>query len=304
MSGSGVLAAISPSRLDRVPPEALIIAGTFSVQVGGGVASSLVREFGPLPVVAMRVAFGAAMLLAFRWARVGRASRSALASCLALGLILAVMNSLFYVSISRIPLGVAVTIEFLGPLSVAVLGSRRWLDLVWVALAATGIYVLAGGRLEGGDELGVAAAVGAGVCWGLYIPTGRWVAREWPDGRGLTLAMVVAAAIVVPVAVVASDPRPLLVAPVALAGGVLIALFSSTIPYTVELVALRRMRAATFGVLMSLEPGVAAAVGFLMLGQTLDTTDVAAIAAVAVASAGASLSARRFAATPGELEGA
>ncbi len=292
------------SPLDSVPPELLILTGTVSVQIGGGVATTLVREFGPLPVVAMRIAFGAAILLLFRWTWPRRASVNALLSCLVLGAILAAMNTLFYVAISRIPLGVAVTIEFLGPLSVAVLGSRRWLDLVWVAMAATGIYVLAGGRLEAGDIEGVAAAAAAGVCWGLYILTGRWVGREWPDGRGLTLAMVVAAALVLPVAVVGSDPRPLLAAPAALVGGLAIALFSSAIPYTAELAALRRMRAATFGVLMSLEPGVAAAVGFVMLGQVLDATDVAAIAAVALASAGASLSARRLAATPGELEAA
>jgi inner membrane transporter RhtA len=302
MSDPESTAPSSPAGLDRVPPELLILAGTVSVQVGGGVASTLIHEYGPLPVVAMRIAFGAAMLLLFRWAWPRRASRSALLSCFALGLILATMNTLFYVAISRIPLGVAVTIEFVGPLSVAVLGSRRPLDLVWVALAAAGIWVLAGAHGGANDLVGVAAAAGAGGCWALYILTGRWVAREWPDGRGLTVAMAIAAAVVLPLALVASDPRPLLAAPLALAGGLLIALFSSAIPYTAEIAALRRMRAATFGVLMSLEPGVAAAVGFLMLGQLLDATDVAAIAAVAVASAGASLSARRFSATPGELE--
>jgi inner membrane transporter RhtA len=294
--------AQSRSRLDAVPPELLILTGTVSVQVGGGVATALIREYGPLPVVAMRIVFGAAMLVVSQWVWVRRASRNALLSCLVLGAILAAMNTLFYVAISRIPLGVAVTIEFCGPLSVAVLGSRRWLDLVWVALAAAGIYVLAGGRLEAGDALGVAAAAGAGTCWGLYIVTGRWVAREWPDGRGLTVAMVVAALLILPVATVGSDPRPLLAAPQALLGGLIIALFSSAIPYTAEIAALRRLRAATFGVLMSLEPGVAAAVGFVMLGQVLDATELLAIAFVAVASAGASLSARRFAATPGELE--
>jgi len=294
--------AVGHSRLDAVPPELLIVVGTLSVQFGGGVATALIRQYGALQMVALRIVFGAAMLVVFQRARVRGVSRAALASCLVLGVILAAMNALFYVAISRIPLGVAVTIEFSGPLTVAVLGSRRWLDLVWVAMAGAGIYVLAGGRLEAADLVGVAASLGAGICWGLYIVTGRRVAREWPDGRGLTLAMVVAAVLIVPVALVGSDVRPLLAAPAALAGGVAIALFSSAIPYTAEIAALRRLPAATFGVLMSIEPAIAAAVGFLLLGQVLRGEDLAAIAFVALASAGASLSARHFAATPGELE--
>jgi inner membrane transporter RhtA len=288
--------------LDAVPPELLIVVGTLSVQFGGGVATTLIRQYGALQMVALRIVFGALMLVVFQRARIRGVSRGALATCVVLGAILAAMNALFYVAISRIPLGVAVTIEFSGPLTVAVLGSRRWLDLVWVAMAGAGIYVLAGGRLEAGDLAGVAAALGAGVCWGLYIVTGRRMARYWPDGRGLTLAMVVAAALIVPVALVGSDARPLLAAPAALAGGVAIALFSSAIPYTAEIAALRRLRAATFGVLMSMEPAIAAGIGFLLLGQVLSFRDIAAIGFVAVASAGASLSARRFTATPGELE--
>jgi inner membrane transporter RhtA len=274
------------------------------VQFGGGLATTLIREYGPLPVVAMRIVFGAVLLLTFQRARIRHASRAALLSCLALGVVLAAMNSFFYVALSRIPLGVAVTIEFWGPLAVAVLGSRRWLDLVWVALAAAGIYVLAGGRLEADDLVGVLAAFGAGLCWALYIGVGGRVARDWPDGRGLTLAMLAASALILPVALVGSDVRPLLGAPVALAGGVVVALFSSAIPYTAEIAALRRLPAATFGVLMSLEPAIAAAVGFVLLGQVLHTQDLGAIAFVALASAGASLSARRMPVTPGELEAA
>jgi inner membrane transporter RhtA len=292
------------SRLDAVPPELLIVAGTLSVQLGGGFATTLIREYGPLPMVAARIVFGAALLLVFQRVRIRGATRAALLSCLALGLVLAAMNSLFYVGLSRIPLGVAVTIEFWGPLAVAVIGSRRPLDLLWVALAAAGIYVLAGGRLGAEDFVGVAAVFGAGFCWALYIGVGGRVAREWPDGRGLTLAMLVASAAVLPVMLLASDAGPLLVSPLALAGGLAIALFSSAIPYTLEIAALRRLPAATFGVLMSMEPAIAAAVGFVVLGQVLRTLDLVAIALVAVASAGASLSARHLRATPGELESA
>lgn len=291
------------SPLDAVPPELLILSGALSVQFGAGIATSLMRDYGPLPVVAMRIGFGALLLLAFQRVQLRGASRAALGSCVALGVILAVMNTLFYIGISRIPLGVAVTIEFWGPLSVAVLGSRRWLDLVWVALAAAGIYILAGGRLTADDAVGVAAVFAAGFCWALYIVVGGRLALYWPDGRGLTLAMVVAALVSLPVVLIASDVRPLLAAPLALAGGVVIALFSSAIPYTAEIAALRRLPAATFGVLMSLEPAIATAIGFLLLGQILHPEDLAAIGCVALASAGASISARRMP-SAGELEAA
>jgi len=292
------------SRLDAVPPELLILAGTLSVQCGAGLGTTLIREFGPLPVASLRIVFGAALLVLFQRAHVRGKSRRVLASCLALGIILAAMNTLFYVGLSRIPLGVAVTIEFWGPLAVAVIGSRRPLDLVWVVLAAAGIYILAGGRLEADDLVGVVAVFGAGLCWAIYIGVGGRVARDWPDGRGLTLAMLVASALILPVTMTLSDMRPLLGSSAALAGCVVVALFSSAIPYTAEIAALRRLPAATFGVLMSLEPAIAAAVGFVMLGQILDAPDLVAILLVAVASAGASLSARRLAATPGELEAA
>jgi inner membrane transporter RhtA len=252
----------------------------------------------------MRIVFGAILLLAFQPVRLRGASREALVTCLALGLILAAMNSLFYVALTRIPLGVAVTIEFWGPLTVAVLGSRRPLDLIWVALAAAGIYTLAGGRFVADDAVGLIAVFGAGACWALYIVTGRHMARFWPDGRGLTLAMVVASVAVMPVAIGLSDFRPLAAAPLAIGGGVVVALFSSAIPYTLEIAALRRLPAATFGVLMSLEPAIAATVGFLLLGQLLHLSDLVAIACVALASAGASVSARRQTVAAGELEAA
>ncbi|MGD0018826.1 MAG: EamA family transporter [Candidatus Limnocylindrales bacterium] len=301
---SGTGAVSDPGRLDAVPPELLILIGSLSVQCGGGLATVLVRDYGPLPSVSMRIVFGAIMLLALRPARIRGASRSALLSCLALGFVLAAMNSLFFVALSRIPIGVAVTIEFWGPLAVAVLGSRRALDLVWVALAAAGIYVLAGGRLEADDAVGVIAAAASGLCWAIYIGVAGQVVRHWPDGRGLTLAMLVATALILPVTLTLSDVRPLLVAPAALAGGAVIGLFNSAIPYTTELAALRRMKASTFGVLMSLEPAIATGVGFIMLGQVLSASELAAIACVALASAGASVSARRLVTAPGALESA
>jgi inner membrane transporter RhtA len=290
------------SRLDAVPPELLIILGSISVQAGGGLATTLIREYGPLPVVAMRIVFGAALLLLLRPLRLRNVSREAFGWGVALGLILAVMNSLFYVALSRIPIGVGVTIEFWGPLGVAILGSRRRLDLVWVVLAAAGIYVLAGARLTADDALGIFAAAASGLAWAIYILVAVRVAHHWPDGRGLSLSMVVASVAIVPVMLALSDPRSMLAVPGALAGGFAIALFSSAIPYTAELAALRRLPAHTFGVLMSLEPAIAAVVGYAALGQLLGWHDIVAIGCVVLASAGASVSARRLTTVPGELE--
>jgi inner membrane transporter RhtA len=282
----------------------LVIMGAISVNTGAGLATSLLREFGPLPVVALRIVFGAVMVLLMGRPHVRGVPRSALVSCVAMGLILVAMNTSFYLALSRLPLGVAVTIEFWGPLTVAILGSRRPLDLLWVALAAGGIWVLTGGRLNADDALGVAAVFCAGGFWALYIVVGGRFARDWPDGRGLGLAMIVASAVVLPVAASLSDFRPLLASPAAIGGGLVVALLGSTIPYTLEVAALRRMRAATFGVLLSLEPAIAAILGFVILGQVLHTLDLAAIACVAVASAGASITARRLRVTAGEMESA
>jgi inner membrane transporter RhtA len=290
------------SRLDAVPPELLIVTGSISVQAGAGLATSLIRQYGSLPVVSMRIVFGMVLLLLLRPVRVRGIGRAAFGWGIMLGLVLAAMNSLFYLALSRIPIGVGVTIEFWGPLGVAVLGSRRRLDLVWVVLAAAGIYVLAGARLTADDAVGVFAAAASGLCWAIYILVAARVAHHWPDGRGLSLAMVVASLAILPVMLSFSDPRPMLVVPSALLGGLTIALFSSAIQYTAELAALRRLPAHTFGVLMSLEPAIAAIVGFLVLGQVLGWHDLVAIGCVVAASAGASLSARRLTAIPGELE--
>jgi inner membrane transporter RhtA len=289
-------------RLDAIPAELLIVAGAISIQFGAGFGGALVRGYGPLPVVALRVVFGTLLLIALRPPRISGVSREALVACLAMGVVLMAMNTCFYIALARLPLGVAVAIEFWGPLTVAVLGSRRPLDLVWVALAASGIWILTGGRLGTDDGIGVLAIFIGGGCWALYILIGGRVARSWPDGRGLSLVMLVAAVLVLPVTVPFADFTPLLTAPPALAGVVAVALFSSSIPYTLEIAALRRLSAGTFGVLLSLEPAIAALAGFLVLGQVLHPLDLVAIGCVAVASAGASITARRLRVTAGELE--
>jgi inner membrane transporter RhtA len=294
-------APYGPQALPTLPASLLVIIAAISVQVGAAVATGLFETYGPITIVGLRLVFGAALVVAVRPPHLRAAGGSAWRSALALGVILAVMNTCFYLAISRIPLGVAVTIEFLGPLAAAVLGSRRLLDLAWVALAAVGVWLLAGAGFEADDLAGVAAAACAGACWFAYILVGGRVARDWPDGRGAGAAMAVSALLIIPVVAVLGDPGAITVSPWVLAAGLVIGLFSSAVPYTFEVAALGRMRPATYGILVSLEPAFAVIAGFLLLAQPLTSAELVAIGLVTAASIGASLSARSIPQPPGEL---
>ena len=268
------------------------------MQVGAGLAARLFTQIPPAAVTALRL-WTAAALMAVAGARPLRQNLAALvrrrswrdaAVVAAFGLTLAVMNFSIYQAFSRIPLGIAVTIEFLGPLAVAVATSRRLIDLLWVALAGAGVALLTGtGNPAGGghgiDLVGLAFALLAGASWAAYIILSRATGRRFPGASGLTIAMLVAAVVIVPVGVTAG--RGALLRPGILATGLAIGLLSSIIPYTLELEALRRVPARVFGIWMSLEPAVAALVGLVMLGQALAVSEWAAIACVMVACAGA-----------------
>jgi inner membrane transporter RhtA len=196
------------------------------------------------------------------------------------------MNFCFYSSIERIPLGIAVTFEFVGPLGVAVFGSRRPLDLLWVVLAAAGILLLSDLGSGGGlDRLGVALALFAGVLWAAYILLSARMGRAFPGGAGLAIAMVVATVPLAPVGIAEGGSE--LLVPELLLAGVAVGLLGSAIPYALELEALRTMPVGVFGVLMSLEPAVAALAGFVVLDEGLVTRELVAIALVVAASAGA-----------------
>src|SRR3954463_15249920 len=200
------------------------------------------------------------------------------------------MNLTFYEAIARIPLGIAVTIEFAGPLAVAIALSRRRLDALWVVLAAVGILLLA--RPGGGGDLdttGVLLALLAAVFWASYILLSARAGQAFPGGSGLALAMVVGGVVLLPVGVAGGGSA--LLDPGLLAAGAGVALLASAIPYSLELEALRRLPTQVFGILMSLEPAIAALTGFVILGEGLRGRDVIAIVLVACASAGASLSA-------------
>lgn len=275
----------------------LLVAGMLSVQFGAAFAITLFDELGGGGTVFLRSLFAAAILLAVFRPRIRGRSREELALAGAFGVVLGLMNWAFYESLERIPLGASVTIEFVGPLSVAVWKSRRPLDLVWVALAGTGVVLITdpfgGGGLDG---LGVALALAAGVLWGTYILVAARVGRSWPQASGLAVGCAVGAVILMPAGVAEGGSQ--LLSPELLAAGALVGLACSVIPYGLEMEALRRIPEGVFGVLMSLEPAIAALAGLAVLGQGLSAVDVVAIGLVVVASAGAAAEASQPVAAP------
>ncbi|WP_341977178.1 EamA family transporter [Microbacterium sp. LTA6] len=243
---------------------------------------------GSFGTVALRLFF-AAIVLVVLWRPPLRMNRRAWAIVLAYGVILGLMNLFFYLALNLIPLGIAVTIEFLGPLAVALAGSRRWSDAFWALLATGGVVLLMGG--VGDLELaGVLFALGAGVCWSLYILVSAALGRHTHEGNGLALGAVVAACVAFPVGVAESGLA--LIQPWVLAAGVGVALLSSVIPSSFDLEALRRMPPRVFGILMSLEPAMAAVIGLVVLQEALLWSQWLAVACVVIASIGAARSAR------------
>ncbi len=266
---------------ERAAAVGLVLAAAVSPQVGAAFAVTLFDELGPAGAAFLRLAFAAIVLWAIWRPRLTGNLRLAGAFGLALGL----MNWSFYESIDRIPLGVAVTIEFAGPLVVAVIGSRRPLDAVWIVLAAAGIVLLVGPGGGSVDAVGLGFALVAAACWAAYIYLSKRTGAAFPGGSGLALAMAVGALIVLPAGVIQAEGA--LAEPDLLGSALIVALVSSVLPYSLELEALRRLPEAVFGVLMSIDPAVAALAGFVVLDQALGARELLAIAMVIVASAGA-----------------
>jgi inner membrane transporter RhtA len=274
-----------------VPPIAVVFTAMISLQVGAAVAKTLFDQVGPAGVVMLRLVFGATAI-ALLWRRRIRngSGRRGLLLIGAFAATLASMNLAFYGAIDRIPLGIAVTLEFVGPLAVAILGSRRLLDFVWVGLSAAGIVLLAGAGEGSIHLLGVILALLAGGFWASYIVLGARIGRIYPGPSGLAVAMSLAALLVAPVGI-ASGGSELLSGRVLIIGAA-IGVLSSAIPWSLEIEALRRLPTHTFGVLMSLEPALAALAGLAILGQRLGPAELVAIALVVVACAGVSWSGR------------
>ncbi len=262
-----------------------MVGGVFSGQLGAAVASLLFDRIGALGVVTLRLAISALLLATVCRPSVRGHRRSDWLVVAAFGVALAGMNGLFYQAIDRMPLGAAVTLEVLGPLALSVAAGRRLIDLLWAASALAGVGVLGSSGLGGVTAAGAAFALGAGVMWAAYILLSARAGGRFPRLDGLALAMSVGAVLILPLGIADAGTR--LVAPYALAVGAAIAVLSSALPYSFELLSLRRLPASTFGLLMSLAPAIAALVGYLVLGQAIGVAEALAIALVVVASAGA-----------------
>ena len=265
-----------------------MLGGIASVQVGAAFATKLFVHLGPAGTVLLRVLFAALVLCAVWRPRLRAHTGQELRLAAVFGLSLAFMNLTFYEALDRIPLGIAVTLEFVGPLAVALAGSRSRLDLLWALLAATGVVVLGG--LGTPNPTGVVFALVAGGFWAAYILLNARVGRAFTGGGGLAIAMAIGTLPLIPFGV--ADAGAQLLHPAYLAVGFAVAMLSSFVPYSLELEALRRIRPQVFGVMMSLEPAMAALAGLVVIGQGLSVLDVVAIGFVVTASAGAMLRAR------------
>lgn len=272
----------------------LVVGGEFSMQFGAAVAALLFARLGANGTVALRLGISALVLLLVCRPRLRGRTRGDLLTVVAYGLALGGMNICFYEAIARIPLGAAVTLEVLGPLALSVLTGRGLLGALWAVLALAGVALLGEGGFTGLDVVGVGFALLAGAWWACYIVLAQRAGRSFAKLDGLALGLAVSAALALPLGIAGAGAA--LLDPVALALGAAVAVLSSLLPYSLELLALRSVPANTFAVVMSLSPAVAALAGALVLGQALTPVGAVAIALVVVACAGAVRWVRRRAA--------
>lgn len=269
-------------------PVWLVLGGIFSVQFGAGIAKHLFDVIDPTAMVWLRLTTSAVVLVAIARPRLRGRSRADWLVAASFGVALGSMNWAIYQSIARIPLGLAVTIEFIGPLTLAVLGSRRFRDLVWVGLAGVGVALL-GLERTAINLPGVLFALIAGAAWAAYILLSARTGQRWAGLDGLAVASVVAMVLLAPAAVATGGTD--LLDPTVLALGLAVGLLSSVIPYSLEMIALRTLSARVFSILMSLEPAAAALAGLLLLRELLSPVQLLAMACVVAASVGATRSA-------------
>ena len=280
----------TPARLSRFepPPIVSIILAGLVLQGGASLAKTLFPALGGPGAVTLRLIFASLMMLAL-W----RPWRTPLdpksrGPMVAYGLALGAMNLTFYLALERTPRGLAVALEFVGPLGVAVAGSRKPIDLLWVAMAAAGVLVLVNPMKQtgSGDLIGYALSLGAGGFWALYILCTKR-ASAFNPGHASAYGMLVACALVLPVGLITAGGR--LATPSLWPTAIAVALLTSALPYSLEMAAMRRMSSRVFGVLMSMDPAIAALSGFLVLGERLNPTQIVAIGLIMAASVGAVL---------------
>ncbi|WP_084105435.1 DMT family transporter [Demequina sp. NBRC 110056] len=268
----------------------MVLLGLACQEAGAAVAVTIIPDIGAWGVIATRLLFSAVVLIPFAAVSLRRGAPIQWWTVLAFGISLAAMNAFFYLALARIPLGVTVTIEVMGPLVLSVVASRSWRGFLWAAIAATGVILLGGGAADL-DPVGMLFAAGAAVMWAAYILTARAAGASMPGVVGLALATAVGAVLTVPVAVVVVGSA--LLNPAALALAFVVAVLSSAIPYGIELSALRRMKAETFAILLALAPAIAALAGLVLLDQRLTWVVAVGIGLVTIAGVGAVITAGR-----------
>jgi inner membrane transporter RhtA len=285
--------------LKAIPPPGLVLIAIVAIQVGAALAAHLFPTLGAVGTVAIRIIISAFVLVFFARSRIQtftQTFRENWRLLLGFGLCLAAMNVFFYQAIARIPLATTVAIEFMGPLGVAVLNSKKMSHFAWIALAAIGIALFSPLTGVDLDMVGVMFALMAGIGWALFIVIASRVGQRIPGSDGLAIAMVIAAIVMIPFAI---PVLPILVFnPLILFAAIGVALLSTTIPMTLEFEALKHLPARTYGVLVSLEPGVAATVGALLLGERMGVQGMIAVSCVVVAAIGITVTDRALTHTP------
>lgn len=270
------------------PAVPAVLLSIISVQGGAAIAKGLFPVLGAAGTTSLRIGLSALVLLAVVRPRLGQLRAAQWRAVVPYGLALGGMNFLFYCALARIPLGLAVTLEFVGPLGLALAGARRWVDAAWVLLAAVGIALIAPWSGAGLDWLGLGFALAAGACWAVYIVLGQRTAQVLPGSAAVAVGMLFATLPVLPFGLASGSWH--LLTPQLLGLGALLALFSSILPFTLEMKALRTLPTRTFSILMSLEPAAAALSGWLLLGERLSAGQWAAVGCVVLASVGTTLS--------------
>lgn len=274
----------------------LVLAGLVCQELGASIAVTLFPRVGPIGMVTLRLVFAALILLAVARPALRSHSKRAWGSAIGFGVVLAAMNVCFYLALDRIPLGPAVTLEILGPLALSVIAGRRWMSALWAGVALAGVLLLGGVLLHSGptaalDPLGVVLALAAGALWIGYILLSARTGSEFPGLNGLAIAAAIGALVTIPLSVTTAGTA--LFDPAILLLGLGVAALSSAVPYALEFVALRRLSAATFSILLASAPAIAAIAGLVVLGQQLTTPQWLGIVCVVGAGIGAVLSARR-----------
>ncbi|WP_459205357.1 threonine/homoserine exporter RhtA [Pseudomonas sp. MLB6B] len=278
-------------------PVGLLLIAMLSIQSGASLAKSLFPLIGAQGTTSLRLIFASAIMVLLLRPWRARMEAATWRSVVIYGMALGGMNLLFYMSVRTVPLGIAVALEFTGPLAVALLGSRRLIDFIWILLAVTGLALLIplGGSGAAVDLTGASYALGAGVCWALYILFGQKAGAEH-GVQTAALGVVIAAVFIAPVGIAHAGSA--LLNPGLIPAALGVAVLSTALPYSLEMIALTRLPARTFGTLMSIEPAIAALSGLIFLSETLTKTQWLAILAIIIASVGATMTMRKQAPPP------